>query len=367
MNPTQDDIDRPVDQVLYHSPCLDGSCAAWVASLKHPGAEYVPCVPSRPPGVSSRGRHVLMLDVAYDRQEMIRIASEAASVVVLDHHETNHEQLADLPFYLFDPNHSGARMAWDYFNPGERVPWIVDYVEDGDFWRFQLRGSQLVRCHLEMLPRDNWDAWTQAAASSPEAVMGLGWVSYATKKQVVLDTVSSAFLADLGGHQVPVAVASAYWSEVAGELSKGALFGATVRQVPDGAWVYSLRSSGDFSVAEVAKKFGGGGHRQSAGFSVPQPVHRYLGSWKTLDLHLSRMSMGTRVETKPCGLCGSARGSAEKVGPGDPVEPIKILYCTHESHKQPRGQVPQGATHGHHDLPKHPDADPTPAGEPPAP
>lgn len=280
MHPTSPDISRPVDQVLYHAPCLDGSCAAWVASLRHPEAEFVPCLPSRPPQVSSRGRHVLMVDVAYARPQMLRLAAEAASLVVLDHHETNREELAGLPFYRFDAEHCGARMAWDHFNPGQSAPWIVDYVEDGDFWRFQLRGSQLVRCHLETLPRDDWKRWTEAARCSIDDAMAWGWVLHAAKKQLVREMAASAFLAELGGYEVPLAVASAYWSEVAGVLSGRALFGGTVRQTSDGMWVYSLRSSGNFNVAEFAKKYGGGGHQCSAGFAVPSAAHRYLRPWR---------------------------------------------------------------------------------------
>jgi hypothetical protein len=35
-----------------------------------------------------------------------------------------------------------------------------------------------------------------------------------------------------------------------------------------GEWQFSLRSVGDFDVSEVAKRFGGGGHKHSAGFKI---------------------------------------------------------------------------------------------------
>lgn len=63
-------------------------------------------------------------------------------------------------------------------------------------------------------------------------------------------------------------------SEVAGELAEKTDFGACYFEVAQGRWQYSLRSRGKFDVSEVAKIFGGGGHKGAAGFTVDAPVHR---------------------------------------------------------------------------------------------
>lgn len=44
-------------------------------------------------------------------------------------------------------------------------------------------------------------------------------------------------------------------------------------QRADGQFQYSLRSKGDFDVSEVAKKFGGSGHKNASGFSI------FVGPW----------------------------------------------------------------------------------------
>lgn len=50
---------------------------------------------------------------------------------------------------------------------------------------------------------------------------------------------------------------------------------AIFREEPDGAWRISLRSKGDLDIGQVAQSFGGGGHRNAAGFSFPPaPVDR---------------------------------------------------------------------------------------------
>ena len=57
-------------------------------------------------------------------------------------------------------------------------------------------------------------------------------------------------------------------SDAGHELGKGRPFAACYWDTPDGR-VFSLRSSADGAdVSEVAKQYGGGGHRNASGFRV---------------------------------------------------------------------------------------------------
>ena len=51
-------------------------------------------------------------------------------------------------------------------------------------------------------------------------------------------------------------------------------FGMVWRQLEDGLKI-SLRSNGDYDVAQLAVKFGGGGHRNAASFRLPLNVDSY--------------------------------------------------------------------------------------------
>ena len=51
-------------------------------------------------------------------------------------------------------------------------------------------------------------------------------------------------------------------------------YGMVWRQL-DGALKISLRSSGDYDVSLLAAKFGGGGHRNAASFTLPLSVDSY--------------------------------------------------------------------------------------------
>ncbi len=64
-------------------------------------------------------------------------------------------------------------------------------------------------------------------------------------------------------------------SDAAHELAKGEPFGAVYYDTKEGR-CFALRSDkdGGVDVSVIAKKFGGGGHKNAAGFTVPFDVYR---------------------------------------------------------------------------------------------
>jgi uncharacterized protein len=75
---------------------------------------------------------------------------------------------------------------------------------------------------------------------------------------------------NIGGHNVPVANLPYTLSSDAGHLmGKGEPFAACYMDDPTGR-TFSLRSAPDgIDVSEIAKNYGGGGHKHAAGFKVP--------------------------------------------------------------------------------------------------
>lgn len=89
------------------------------------------------------------------------------------------------------------------------------------------------------------------------------------QRQTVEMICNQARWIKLGDYNIPTVNATSLWSEVGDELLRlypEAPFVASWHQTRDCAVKYSLRSKGDFDVSEVAKAFGGGGHKNAAGF-----------------------------------------------------------------------------------------------------
>lgn len=297
---------------IYHGHCDDGFAAAW-AVRKAVGPklfEFYPGVyQQEPPDVT--GRHVLLVDFSYKRPVLMQMAAKARSIVILDHHKTASEDLSGFrepaPFAewkdaetpkvegdpeaiaaLFDMNRSGAGMAWDFFHNQPR-PEFINYVEDRDLWRKTLPGGDEFTIALRSYPQDFaiWDALVAAGAKS---LIDEGHSIQRYYRQRVEELKRSSYLAEVkirgtgetaGLIKWKIKVANAPYfaaSEVAGELagSEDVDFGACYFEVSPGRWQYSLRSRGEFDVSAVAKRFGGGGHKAAAGFTVDKPVHERL-------------------------------------------------------------------------------------------
>ena len=123
--------------VIYHADCPDGFGAAY-AAWKCFGADatYHAARPGDPlPNLA--GKDVLIADVSWPRAEMVRVAEEARSLVVLDHHKTAEADLRDLPFAHFDMERSGAVITWQHLHQSP-PPELLRYIQDRDLWRWEL-------------------------------------------------------------------------------------------------------------------------------------------------------------------------------------------------------------------------------------
>jgi nanoRNase/pAp phosphatase (c-di-AMP/oligoRNAs hydrolase) len=81
----------------------------------------------------------------------------------------------------------------------------------------------------------------------------------------------TSFFIHIGFDRVPVVNATSLWSEVGEELLKlypEAPFVGCSHTTRDGHEKWSLRSKGEFDVSAVAREFGGGGHKNAAGFVI---------------------------------------------------------------------------------------------------
>jgi len=272
---------RPL--IIYHADCVDGFTAAWVAHSKFgDDADYVPAkYGDVPPDV--QGRDVWILDFSYPRALTEAIHAAAASLAVFDHHKTAQADLAGLPYALFDQERSGAGLTWDILCPDKPRPKLVDYVEDRDLWRFGLPGSAAVNACIGTWPRVSFAAWA-VLVNDVEVHMGFvidqGTAILRKIEQTVVQTAQHARTMAVSGSLVPVVNCTTDTSDVVGRLAGGAPFAVGWYQDGGGTFRYSLRSRGEggVDVSEIARRRGGGGHRNAAGFESNVGPDELFGS-----------------------------------------------------------------------------------------
>jgi len=269
--------------VIYHGNCADGFGAAWAVREAHRtfNLQYQPeelvfhagVYQKPPPDVTDMD--VIMVDFSYKRPVLLEMAEKAHSIIILDHHKTAEADLVDLPKNVnarFDMEQSGAMLAWNFYFAGSGIlpPRLLKHIEDRDLWRFKLEHTREIQAALFSFPYDFevWDKLMFDQNWNPVAEgQAIERKHFKDIKELVAVTMQWW---EIAGYKVPVANLPYTFSSDAGHYmweTNGAPFAACYWDTPTGR-TFSLRSRPDFDCSAIAKQYGGGGHKNAAGFSV---------------------------------------------------------------------------------------------------
>lgn len=259
--------------ILYHSKCYDGFGSAFCAWKKYGDtAKYIPVAYGNPmPEIPDNSR-VYIIDFSYPKDELLKLAERSEFVTVLDHHKTAEEALKDIKheklYVKFDMTKSGALLAAEFFQPNETPPLLIQHISDRDLWLFKMDKSQEVHEALVSYPMD-FKVWDSLQV---EKLKHEGEACARLYSKLVDNICENAYLKRIAGYTVPVVNTSIAWSEVGVkllELYPDSLFAASFTIFED-TEMWSLRCNDNFDVSEIAKKFGGGGHKKASGFKTPR-------------------------------------------------------------------------------------------------
>lgn len=306
--------------VIYHNNCADGFAAAFAAWLKlGKEAEYLPVDYNNNSLDTVIGKcvhkNVYILDFSFKKPVMICIFTVAKSVVWLDHHKTAFEMWCgkdgeknfwaentfgdpdypDSRYIKLDNNKSGAVLAWEYFHTGMEVPKLIRHIDDRDRWQFKLDGTKELNAALFSLQPWSFEQWKdrcivyfmcsngtlvndpyyvlelikegaailRAQNAAVNSMLPQARECYIPREEYKGDTKFTGIAAGLAintNHHI---------SEIGHELAKqSGTFGLVWYLDKNMKCKCSLRSCGDYDVSAIAAHFGGGGHKNAAGFET---------------------------------------------------------------------------------------------------
>lgn len=258
-----------MDLIIYHRDCPDGFCSAFIAKKKYPNAQLIGKTYGEDGIPDVIGKEVLVVDFSWKRQIMLNMYERSESLLVLDHHKTAQAELDGLHFAIFDMERSGATLTWDTLFPKLPRPWYVPYIEDRDLWHWSLPSSKEVSGFIMALPH-TIEAWQALDVMNASDAVQAGKAIRIHIDHYIEKVVAQRRIGTLSGHKAAI-VCAAYpnISDVGNELCKHAEIGLGWFERGDGQMQFSLRSVGELDVAEIAKLYGGGGHKNASGFQVP--------------------------------------------------------------------------------------------------
>lgn len=267
---------RPL--IIYHGNCADGFGGAWVAHKYFKGEcdLYAGKYGEPPPDVTNRV--VYIIDFSYKLPDMERIAAQATYLVLIDHHKTTVEELKhwepECPgIIILDMGHSGSMLAWKHFFPLDPPPALLDHIQDRDLWRFRLKGTREIQAALFSYPY-HIPTWNRLMLDTDLSTLRSDGVAIERKhfKDIGELLGVTQRWATIDGWLVPIAnMPYTLASDACEEMARrhGSPFAACYYDTPKRR-EFSLRSlPNGIDVSEVARRYGGGGHRGAAGFSVP--------------------------------------------------------------------------------------------------
>lgn len=277
---------------IYHGNCADGFAAAWAVRARLDDAEFHAGIYGQPPP-DVTGRRVVLVDYSYKRDVIAAMSQSAASILIVDHHKSAAEDLAGLPtpppppddrpdltgwlpdsgvWARFDMDHSGAMLAWQHFHGTAEPPELLRHIEDRDLWRFALPGTREIQAAVFSYPYD-FEVWSRLMWSRSIDSLRAEGVAIERKHHKDVAELVAVTRRDMTIGDVVVPVASLPYtlvSDAAHLMAADAPFAGCYWDTPTGR-VFGLRSRPDGAdVSEVAKRYGGGGHKHAAGFTVPR-------------------------------------------------------------------------------------------------
>ena len=295
------------DFIIYHSPCSDGTASAWVVKHFNQYAQLIPCVAGLNPQINIeefRNKNIIFTDLCPNNSYLISLKSIASNITILDHHITAYKSMDTSILdshninYYFDNNQSGCMITWKYFSQ-EPLPWFLDYIGDRDLWEWKLISSKEINTTLfeddhinfkgltKLFEYDDFslikslDSFQSSSLYKSFVERGILILNfkekqikmcmksaihckYQSKSNIIyniwLYTSSPDILSEVG---------NSLMSKKMKDESKPDFTVCWRYNVPTHEYYISMRStSTNVDVSEIAKEFGGGGHRNASGFTL---------------------------------------------------------------------------------------------------
>ena len=283
---TKDLTPDEVEFVIFHDPCPDGTGSAYVIwkylSTKFPDriVTYHRSSYGKPPDVT--GKNVLLCDITFRKYHILNMISTANKLLIIDHHKSAEKDLADIPdkHKIFDMNHSGAVLTWMFFYPDEDMPLLLRYIEDRDIWTKKFPDIDNFYAWFKMVPLEyqEYDKYidNKILLERNESV----GVACRKLDEYYIDIACKQISVKF--HKIKNKYYFVGYSNVSISTLKSDIGNAIMKRFPyvDFAVAYSIHDQYDstsfslrstdqhIDVSEIARFFGGGGHRNASGMGI---------------------------------------------------------------------------------------------------
>jgi len=286
----------------YYHRDMDGKCAAAIVYDKFHSelGSYLQMIDidykdDFDPNSISKDEVVWILDFSFHPEVMEQILKITQDITWIDHHKSAMEYKYSKELKgIRDINFAGCELTWKFLHPNDTMPRIVEMLGRYDIWDFSKYGDDLNRLQSGIRLYDtspqsiSWNIWLSTKYSGQD-LDGIGYCM--DELNVLLDEGSIAlkyrnrtwaslikawgFFATFEGYKAICCNAGSVSSQMFDTITED--YDVMMPFIFDGKqWTISVYTKKDnIDCAELAKKYGGGGHKKAAGFQCKELPFKY--------------------------------------------------------------------------------------------
>lgn len=274
---------KPIDTVIYYHPDLDGTTAAAVVKKKEllllPTLSIV-CKKfhhGQPIQDPPRAITTYAVDSTLSQADYDLLVRRSQTVFWIDHHRTNYKDVIkrrDADVFVLSDEHAACRLAWDFLFPANPPPLPVLLADDYDLWKFEMGDFTRYFEALFEVELNDVDLMCDLLEKGvdTQAIVSRGRDYYNARMKAVEQAAKKGYERWLGDYKIYLVNHTAHVSELGHfilDLGYDIAWMWAYRFISGRLYIVNHLRSERVNVAEIAKRYGGGGLPAAAGFAVP--------------------------------------------------------------------------------------------------
>jgi len=267
---------------FYHND-MDGKCAGAIVYLAKGHGDYYSINYNQefPFEIINFGEEVIIVDFSLQKDgDFQKLLSITKNVVWIDHHKTSIEKHKDLFVHgIRQEGIAGCVLTWKYYLDNFALPKLVDMIGSYDVWDFSRFGDKLnvlqsgLRLYDTDPKNDNWRLWLFDSSGKNtedylDEILSGGEIALKYRTNMWNSLCKSwAFFIEFEGYKTICCNAGSVSSQLFDNVEED--YDLMMSFVFDGKkWTVSIYTKKDIDCSEIAKKYGGGGHKQASGMQL---------------------------------------------------------------------------------------------------
>jgi oligoribonuclease NrnB/cAMP/cGMP phosphodiesterase (DHH superfamily) len=272
---------------------MDGKCSAAIVYKFYKQGTYIEMDYTKnfPFDTIEKDELIVIVDFMLDKVENFdKLLTITNNIIWIDHHKSSIEKYKDIAIQGERKSGTAACvLTWEYFYGEDKLPRIIEMLGDYDIWDFSKHGEDLnklqagIKLFNSEPTNENWNTWLNTTIETNEMfqidfhnddlelLLNLGETALKFRTKQYEEYIKHwGFWTKFEGYKA-IACNSGFSSSFLFDSIKEDYDIMLSFNFNGEQWAVSIYSrKSDIDCSDIAKKYGGGGHKGAAGFQCKE-------------------------------------------------------------------------------------------------